>query len=343
MAPLSTADSDLLILDEVRRLARELAPEIASLPRLSCVVEQFLQDAGRDTASAGEIAGALALDPVLQGWVLRQANSGYLNLSRPVGSIAVACVVLGLGHVTRLVYAACTRDLLRHAMICYRFPGDGFWLHGLAVGTAARRLARLLGARSPLPSEAAQVAGLLHDIGKLLLDRRLPRAGGPRQVSLAEEIAVAGLDHGLFSAAVAAVWDLPESIIGAIAGHHAGRPQPAARLIAVADLLVRHWGVGLWTYPRLDLEPPRRELLELAAPLGVEPPLLDRWCGELPPLLAGLAEMVHAIGHGVPPDLEPGTAAPAVAAPTPRGPGRRPRRQAGRSRQERGTRRRGRR
>jgi putative nucleotidyltransferase with HDIG domain len=343
LAPLPTADADLLVLDEVRRLARDLAPEITSLPRLSRVVEQFLQDAGRDTASAGEIAGALALDPVLQGWVLRQANSGYLNLSRPVRTIAEACVVLGLGNVTRLVYAACTRDLLRHPLSCYRFPGDGFWLHGLAVGTAARRLARLLGPRSPLPSEAAQVAGLLHDIGKLLLDRRLPRAGGPRQVSLVEEIDAAGLDHGMFSAAVATVWGLPDAITGAIAGHHAGRPQPAARLIAVADLLMQHWGVGLWTYPRLDLEPPRRELLAMAAPLGLEPPLLDRWCGELPPLLAGLAEMVHAIGHGVPPQLEPGVAAPDMAAPASRGHPRRPRRQAERARQERSTRRRSRR
>jgi HD-like signal output (HDOD) protein len=274
------------------------------LPRLSSVAEQFLQDSGRDTATAAEISRALAEDAVLQGWVLRQANSGFCKLNRPIGTIAEACVVLGLQTVTRLLYAACTRDLLGRPLACYRYPGNGFWLHGLATGTAARRLALHLQARSPLAPEAAQIAGLLHDVGKLLIDDRLPRAGGPRHVTPAAEIAACGHDHGMHSAAVAMAWSLPAEIVLALAYHHAPAAHPAGRLLAVADHLIRHWGVGSETYPQLDLDPPLAELTALGVPLDLDAALLSRWCSELPPVLAGLAEMVKVIGHGTPPDLD---------------------------------------
>jgi len=295
----------------VCRLTRELAPQIASLPRLSCVVEQFLQHVGRDTASTVDIAAALSLDPVLHGWVLRQANSGFCKLNRPVVSIAEACVVLGLGTVTRLVYAACTRDLLRRRLHCYRYLGNGFWLHGLAVGLAAKHLVELLGTRAPLGAESAQVAGLLHDVGKLLLDERLPRAKGPREITVAEEIALAGFDHGLGSAAVAATWSLPDDLVVAMATHHGDNPADGGCVLALADRLVGHWGVGGATYPRLDREPPLEDLLTLGHPLVLAEPQVSRWCRELPPLLEGLAQMVQAIGHGTPPALPPGAPVPA--------------------------------
>lgn len=298
-------DTTDLGIEQVRQLARDLAPEIASLPRLSCVVEQFLLSAGRDTASAADIAAALALDPILETWVLRQANSGFCKLNRPVATVGEACVVLGLEPVTRLVYAACTRDLLRRRLHCYHHPGQGFWLHGLAVGLAARRLAALLGGASPLGIESAQVAGLLHDVGKLLLDPRLPRAGGSRPVSPAVERALSGFDHGVHSAAVAVAWSLPESVVLALAFHHTDHYQPPARLVAVADHLVGHWRLGLATYPELDRPPPLADLAALAAPLGADMPLLARWAQDLPPLLVGLTEMIKAVGHGRPPAIDP--------------------------------------
>ncbi|HOX26483.1 MAG TPA: HDOD domain-containing protein [Candidatus Krumholzibacteria bacterium] len=301
---------------QISALARELAPQIATLPRLSRVVERFLLDAARDTATAEDIGAALDLDPVLRGWVIRQANSGFWNLARPVTSVAEACVVMGLRPVSRLVYAACTRDLLRQPLTCYRYPGEGFWLHGLVAGTAARRLADALGDASPLAPEAALLAGFLHDVGKLLLDRRLPRAGGPRHVTPAEERSVAGHDHGEYSAAVAAAWSLPAAIVEAVASHHDADPPPSARLLAVSDHLLRHWGVGIWTYPRCELAPPAQELAALAAPLGCSLPCLAHWWEGLPPVVDGLAEMLRALGHGTPPALPSGAeCAPSPAAP----------------------------
>jgi HD-like signal output (HDOD) protein len=305
-----TGHSESPLPGDLAGLARALAPEIATLPRVSRVVDRFLRDAGRDTASAEDIAAALELDEVLRGWVLRHANSGFAHLQRPVTSVGEACVVLGLQPVSRLVYAACTRDLLAHPFSRYRYPGHGFWLHALSVGTAARRLTVRLGATAPLGAEEAMVAGLLHDVGKLLLDQRLP-PHPERQPSVADERAHAGVDHGLLSAAVMRTWGLPARPIAAVAGHHTEPLTPAARVIAASDLLVRHWGAGIWTYVRTDLPPPLRDLAELTGPLGVDLDALQRWCDELPPLIGGLQEMVRVLGHGTPPDLPDG--APAAA------------------------------
>ncbi len=289
---------------DVAALARELAPEIATLPRLSRVVDRFLQDAGRDTASTADFAAALELDPTLRGWVLRQANSGFANLQRPVASVAEACVVVGLGPLSRLVYAACTRDLMDHRLVRYRFARAGFWLHGLAVGIASRRLTTRLGAAAPLGAEEAMVAGLLHDVGKLLLDPRLPAAA--TSPTPASERRHTGIDHGLLSAAVMRAWALPPRPVAAVAAHHAPSPGPASRVIATADHLVRHWGVGQRPYAATGDPPPLAELADLAAPLAADADLLQRWCDELPPLIDGLQEMVRVLGHGTPPDLPAG-------------------------------------
>ena len=301
----------------IAALQADLAPEIARLPRLSLVVDRFLRDAARDTARAADFAAALDLDPPLRDWVLRQVNSGYYGLSRPVADVAHACVVLGLGPLTRLVYAACTRDLLGRRLACYRYPGHGFWLHGMAVGLAAADLAGRAPGAGLRPAEAL-VAGLLHDTGKLLLDDHLPRAGGPRHVTVDEERQVAGRDHAAWSAAIARAWDLPDVVVRAVAGHHLPQPAPAACVIGVADHLARHWGLGVWTYARLDLEPPVRDLEALAAPLGLGGGDLADWAGGLVAVLTGVEELVRTIGHGAPPravDASPRAGDPSATAP----------------------------
>ena len=111
------------------------------------------------------------------------------------------------------------------------------------------------------------------------------------------------MDHGEISAAITRQWSLPDSVTDAVARHHAPRPLGGACIVAVADQLTRHWGLGIWTYARLDLEPPLRELSELAEPLGLSTKDIANWCEELPTVMAGLVEMVHAMGHGIPPDL----------------------------------------
>jgi hypothetical protein len=110
--------------------------------------------------------------------------------------------------------------------------------------------------------------------------------------------------------------------VTAIIHHHGPADDAGARLVAMSDLLVRHWGLGIWTYPKLDLDPPLPELLDLAGDLPLTGETLTRWCKDLQPVLASLPELVQAIGHGAPPELASGSSR-TDAATTDSRPGRR--------------------
>ncbi len=295
-------------------LQRELAPVIDDLPRLAGQLDGFLSQASRACAGLDAIAANLAGDAAIRGWILRQANSGFYKLQRPVPDLGEACVVLGLETVSRLAFAACSQGLLRHDPTPYRGTPRGSWLHGLATGCAAAHLATLLGASSPLAPEAARVSGLLHDVGKRLIAGRWP-TGAEAPGGTDHERRVVGFDHAMASAAVAASWRLPADVVNAVAGHHTEPFSDGAHLVAAADRLMHCWQVGTATYPRLGKEPPATVCDQLLAPLGAGSELVERWWRECRPVVQGLDEMLRWSERPQPPDLEVPKvpAAPAVA------------------------------
>ncbi len=281
-------------------LAAELRPQVTALPRLTRLVVHYLALLARDESQRA-LAEGLEADGALSRWLLRQANSGYFNLPRPVVTLADALVVIGVEALTRMVFAVCARDLL--LVHLHRYPGGGseFWKHGLICGTLARAFARHAGPSCGLVPEEALLAGLLHDLGKRPLDPLLDRRHGHRPVTRQEERRVAGADHAAVSALICETWDLPPAIVGAIAAHHADDPHPAGAVLALADAVAhrRRGGAaddtplppGAWARWRGSLDLPIDELESLLV--------------SVKPILAGLDEMMRLLGHEhVPPDRE---------------------------------------
>lgn len=286
-------------------LAGALRPQIEALPRLTRLVVRFVTLLARDE-SPRAVADGLAGDDVLARWLLRQANSGYVNLPRPVETLADALVVIGAEAMTRMVFAVCTRDLLSVQM--HRYPGGGreFWRHALVCGTLARALARHMGPSCGLVAEEALLAGLLHDVGKRPLDPLLDRRHGHRPVSREEERRAAGADHAAVSAMICARWEIPGAIAAAIADHHADDPRPSGCVLALADALAhRRRGVA----PTASLPPavlPPGAWARWRGPLDLPIEELQAILTDAQPVLAGLDEMMRLLGHEhVPPDREP--------------------------------------
>lgn len=226
-----------------RTALRRMTEETTALPTLPLVASRLLEAVARmDAETTEEVARILALDPGLTARTLRLANSDCYGFPRKVGSVELAVLVLGPGTIRDLVLTASVVQTLA--------PGDraltDLWNHSMACGVAARALGervryRLLG--------EAYAAGLLHDVGAVLLRQQHPTrvdaahalASAQGQTMEEAERGLYGSDHSEVGGWLAERWGLPAEIVEAISCHH--RPWEAVRapeltaLVHVADSL----------------------------------------------------------------------------------------------------------
>ena len=253
--------------------------DLANFPAPPAVVAHLVNLLAREAVTADEIAETMALDASLAARVLQLANSVALAGSTPVDSIPEAVLRVGLDGVRDIVFALAMMGAMRPAQFDYR----PFWRHSLAVAFTAQALqARVQGLGNPFPETYA--AGLLHDVGMLVLDRGL----GPqyREVvdtarttgrPLAEvEHELLGTDHAAAGRRMLEVWHFPEVLVDAVAHHHT--PWASGRtvtlLVHLADFLCNHQGIhhGSGYFPPASDERVWREL-------GLEPDSLPEIAG----------------------------------------------------------------
>lgn len=144
--------------------------EAASLPSLPYVSHEILLQVNADEADLATLARNLGQDPALAARVVSTANSAFFTGRGSVSGIDEAIMRLGLNRLRVLA----TSILLRNQFDASRCPGfqpARYWQHAIATAGAAARLARA----SELNPAPAQLAGLLHSIGVLLLAHSFPR------------------------------------------------------------------------------------------------------------------------------------------------------------------------
>lgn len=220
--------------------------ELAPLPAVAMRVLQIVND---ESASAESLAASISVDQALTATLLRVANSAYIAAGREITTVRDTVVLLGVDEVRKIVLTA---SMMR------RF-GDGpgpldpatFWGHSVAVAIVADVMARHTGLAKP---EEAYTAGILHDIGKLVMNQYAPEQltaaisrslnqGIPIETA---EIDVFGFSHAELGSRLAEAWRLPENLAEAIANHH-GAPQESDGLsyvVAHSYTLCRDH--GLW-------------------------------------------------------------------------------------------------
>lgn len=214
-----------------------LQARVVQLPPLPEVVNVMMQALNREDASIARCADLLQRDPALTARVLRLANSAFYGVPGRVASVHNAINLIGLRSLRSLVATVALTQQFPAA------PGSAaalgvFWRHTVAVAFASRALAAAHG----LDEELAYTAGLLHDVGRLVLAAHFPAAhaavlqaarqagGGPLL-----EREVTGTDHAEVGALVAAHWHLPAAVVDVIARHH--RPDEAATACTLLDVV----------------------------------------------------------------------------------------------------------
>ncbi len=214
--------------DASRLLELEKAiTKVGDLPVVPEVVSEVLRLTDDPDVALQAVSDEIQRDPAITAKLLRVSNSPYYGMKQAVGTLKLALVILGVREVRNIVLGISVMDALRNERTERLLQKSDFWNHSALVGGLARKLGTHF--RLGLQGEDF-IAGLLHDIGKLLLWRQLDGAyesvfvaSGGHSMRLCEaERAAFGFDHADAAALLANKWNMPETLRDALAFHHDG-------------------------------------------------------------------------------------------------------------------------
>jgi len=224
---------------------KRVTQSVIGLPTLPTVVSKMLKIIDNRKTSADTLARLISSDQALTAKVLKLANSAYYGYQREISTVNMAIVVLGFNTVKEMGLGLSVIDVFKNPLSgAAGFDAVKFWEHGAACGVASRMLAKNSGSRF---SGEAYVAGLLHDMGKLILNQYF----GEDFLNVLKEAQNSDLEsaekkllevtHGEIGAWLAEKWNLPAMICDTVKHHH--QPWNAVidpsfvAIITLADLL----------------------------------------------------------------------------------------------------------
>lgn len=193
---------------------------LLSLPDAAIRLNALLTD---PDVSTNEIANVVSLDPALCARVLRAVNSAYFGLRGRVDTISKAISMIGTSELHSLVLATSASQAFKN-ISSKLIDMESFWQHSVRAALAARALA---GTSLKRHRERVFLAGLMHDVGKLVIFHQLPaQAARILQASQAGhaydacEQALLGFTHADVGAALLERWNLPTSLTQPVRFHH---------------------------------------------------------------------------------------------------------------------------
>jgi len=232
--------------------AGDLLNKIDDLPPLPAVAAKVMGMAEDDRTSAMDLAQVLSTDQALTAKLIRISNSAYYGFARRISTVREAVVMLGFKQVRQVSVGASMMNAFKRSGLNDGFDLDLFWGHSVAVAVASEALAKkTLGAKP----EDAFTAGILHDIGRLVLRQVMPaefseaiRLARSGECSLHEaELLVTGYAHDEIGQALGERWKFPGHLVDAVRCHHdetlSASGDGLAGVVAQANRLMLHYGL----------------------------------------------------------------------------------------------------
>jgi putative nucleotidyltransferase with HDIG domain len=225
------------------------------LPTLPDVVAKVMRIVSNPLTTAEDLNQVISLDQALTFKVLRLANSAYYGFPQEITTITQAVTILGFNTIRNLALSISVHKMLFSGNEKPLFSQREFWKHCVAVAVASKILARRVGYKS---EDNAFTAGLLHDIGKNVLDRidhdgfmkALQDSHDHKRPLWEAERQYCGVDHAYVGGQLAEIWYLPADLKLAVERHHelggpeGGAPDVLAAVVHAANEICRASMVG---------------------------------------------------------------------------------------------------
>jgi len=206
-------------------LKEKILAGVNELPPMPDVVVKAHALLADPDSSPNELAALLETDQSIATKVLKMANSSFFGMSGRVSSVKHAALVLGYGNLSQIISVAGMQKALNRKLPGYGLDSEELWRHSLSVAMGSKIVA---GRRNPELEMVAHTAGLVHDVGKIILDPFVLAKKETfetfllqeQQTYLHAEQEILGFDHAEIAAEVCNKWSIPETISAAIRYHH---------------------------------------------------------------------------------------------------------------------------
>jgi len=228
------------------KILRHRIENIGSLPTVPETLKKLSRVMEKQNVSLTEVAGFVQSDPALTFRILKMVNSAVYGFPGRIASVSHAIMLLGLNVVKGLLLGISVFELMQKAM-------TGLYEHSMGCATAARIIAQKKGLREP---EEAYVAGLIHDIGKVVMALEFTKAyEGALAFAETENISITQAEkkfftdnHPVLGGVLSEKWRFPKKLTEAILYHHQPRsavlfPLETA-IVHLADILTKARGLG---------------------------------------------------------------------------------------------------
>jgi len=227
-------------------LVSRIITRIDSFPTLPSVVTNLIQLTSDPESTIDQLLGTIQRDPSLSVNILKFANSAFFGRVMGVSSLKEAVSVLGVSEIRNIVLAKAVFNSFRHVKNTELFDIQKFWEHSFLCGLTAK----IIAADLKLNASDLFIAGLIHDIGKLVFCIEIPeklieaaeaQLDSPYKIYKNEKKNI-GISHDKAGLMLLNKWLFPENLLMAVGYHHRPRHAEASSIfpviIHVADMMI---------------------------------------------------------------------------------------------------------
>lgn len=235
-----------------QQLTKKILQTVKDLPPMPQVILKAQEIMADSNSDVNKIARLIETEPSIATKVLKLSNSAYYGLSGKVTSIKHASVILGYKNLRQIISIASFSTFLGKRLPGYGFESDDFWKHCLAVALASKTIAEKK--KANLENEA-HAAGLIHDVGKVVLEPYVLKnkekfdtfLENENETFVNAEKQIFGLDHAEFASEICKRWNIPQTITFSIKYHHSpslSKGDYLSHILHVADYIAIKCGIG---------------------------------------------------------------------------------------------------